>query len=465
MENITTFYELLKNRAETYPEKTAVLYDTHAVSYQKLFDDVVKKAMHLSKFNGKQVALYGPSSYRWIVNLFGIILSGKNAVLVDFFLPPDMKVKVLNKVGVDYILSSTNQYILADSTASIIPSAEKDDVDGADYEPTVTEGNILLFTATKNECDKAVVLAPSHMLQAVREVGKHCNCNQDDLVLSQISLHHIFGLVYSLLWPLYNGACVCIGRGIRHIDADTYYYHVTIITVTPAMADYLKRVKAFNKDLRSIIIGGAPCPFGLLEYLKDCDYDVHAVYGMTECTGCIGINNGLDGSYEVFADTEVTIGEDHEIIVKGPCVMGGYYNDQKTNDRVLRDGAFHTGDYGYLNENGNLVITSRNHGILLLSTGEKICRTMIMQELNHLNGIADSYVTVFQNRLSALLVPVIKSRNADSFKKLIDSYNERKGYRWEVQRLAVTADAIPKNEDGSVDEEAVNNMLENGIQI
>lgn len=256
---------MLKNNAEKYPNKEAIIYDTMTISYSKLFEDVCKKALHLKKFTGNRIALYGPSSYRWIVNMFGIILAGKDVMLVDFFLPQNTRNDILKKVGVDYVLTSTNQYILADSNAIMIPDAEKDDVEGFVYdEDSAVEGNILMLTAVPQECDKAVVLTVSNIFNTINEINEFCLCEENDKVLAQIALHHIFGYIYSLIWPLHNGACVCIGRGLRHIDADTYYYNPTILPGSPSMIDYLKRIKAFNNDLRTVIIGGASCPFRLL---------------------------------------------------------------------------------------------------------------------------------------------------------------------------------------------------------
>ena len=122
------------------------------VTYQKLFEDSYKKALHLMRFEGSRIAIYGPASYRWIVNMFGTILAGKDVMLVDFFLPQNTRNDILKKVGVDYILSSTNQYILADNEAIIITDAEKDEVDGLIYnEENVKEGNILMLTAVPQE--------------------------------------------------------------------------------------------------------------------------------------------------------------------------------------------------------------------------------------------------------------------------------------------------------------------------
>lgn len=459
MDKITSFYQLLEENAKSHPDKTAVLYDTFAASYRDLFRDACHKAIHLQRFPGKRIAIYGPASYRWIVNMLGIILAGKDAVLVDFFLPQDMRKKLLKKIGIDYILSSTNQYILADEDAIIIANADKDDVDGLTYQRGMTEGNILLFTATPDDSDKAVVLTPDNLLNTVNAISSHCPCDESDKVLSQIPLHHIFGLAYSLLWPLTCGACVCVGRGLRHIDADTYYYHPTILPGTPSMMEYLKKLKAFNKELKRVLIGGASCPFRLFEYLRDQDLCVYSVYGMTESSGCIAVNKDMDGSYEIYAGTNVELAHDGEILVSGPCVMEGYDKDDKTSSAVLKDGVLHTGDYGRFNRHGRLVLVKRNPGILLLPTGEKISRKVTNQEITDLDGIAESYLTVYNDKLTAVIVPIEKRSNPDRFKRQIDRYNKRVGYRWEIQRVVVTDKPLPRISEDEIDEDAIEAIL------
>ena len=154
MHKITSFYKLLTDNAEKYKDKTAILYDTYDVSYSQFMEDAIKKALHLKQYEGKRIALCGPASYRWIVNLFGIVMAGKDAILVDFFLPHNERSRMLKNIKTDYILSSTNQYILADEHAIIISGAEDDngfDID--DYDKDTIEGNILLFTATASESD------------------------------------------------------------------------------------------------------------------------------------------------------------------------------------------------------------------------------------------------------------------------------------------------------------------------
>ena len=457
MTDKNTFYNMLKSNAESQPDAVAVVYDTMKVTYAKLFDDVTKKALHFQKFEGKRIAIFGPASYRWIVNMFGTIVAGKELALVDFFLPHDSRVDLLKKTEVNYTLTSTNQYILSDENSIIISSAEKDNVDGLIYDENTQEGDIIMFTATANECDKPVVLSVDNILNAVMAINSRVECTSDDIVLAQIPLHNEFGFIYSLIWP--NGAMVCIGRGLRHVDADTYYYNPTILIGTPSMIDYQRAISGFNKELNTIIIGGASCPFRLFENLCDSDLKVYNIYGMTETSGCVGVNELYDGSYTLFDNNAVSIADDGEIIVSGPCVMKGYYNDVESTENVLKDGVYHTGDYGRINNVGRLVLLQRNPDIILLPTGEKISRVRTNEQITAINGVAEGFITFYNNRLTAVIVPIDKSASEDIFKRRIDKYNEKKGYRWEIQKIVLRKEPLPRNSDGTVDEEAVCELI------
>lgn len=461
MQKYTSFYNFLKTAAEKYGDKTAVLYDTFEASYRKLFEDSVKKALHFERFDGDRIAVYGPASYRWIVNLFGTVLAGKDAAVVDFFIPHDVRFKMIEKINVDYVLCSTNQYILSDNKGIIIDGAENDNVEELEYNPEgKKEGRILFFTATSQECDKAVVLTAQNILGAVFNISSRCRCGEKDRVLAQIELSNTFGLVFSLMWPLANGACVCVGRGLRHIDSDTYYYNPTILPANPSVAEYLKKIKGFNSELKSIIIGEAPCPYHLYEALRDRDINVCTVYGSAESTGCIAINYAEDGSYEPFEDGTVSLSEDGEILLSGSCVMEGYDNDKTATDEKLKGGFLHTGDYGRLNSTGRIVITHRNPDIILLPTGAQVCRNVINDEITSISGIAESCIIYYEDKLTAVITPIDKAARPDRFKRRIDKYNDEKGYRWEIQRVVISASKLPRNYDGSVDISAVETLID-----
>ena len=167
---------------------------------------------------------------------------------------------------------------------------------------------------------------------------------------------------------------------------------------------------------------------------------------MTETSGYIGINELSDGSYTLFDANAVSIAEDGEILVGGPCVMKEYYNDSEATAAVLKDGVYHTGDYGRINSAGRLVLIRRNDDIILLPTGEKISRVRTNEQITAINGVAEGFITFYNNRLTAVIVPIDKSASEDIFKRRIDKYNEKKGYRWEIQKIVLRKEALPRKE-------------------
>ena len=169
----------------------------------------------------------------------------------------------------------------------------------------------------------------------------------------------------------------------------------------------------------------------------------------------VGVNELYDGSYTLFDNNAVSIADDGEIIVSGPCVMKGYYNDMESTENVLKDGMYHTGDYGRINNAGRLVLLQRNPDIILLPTGEKISRVRTNEQITAINGVAEGFIIFYNNRLTAVIVPIDKSATEDIFKRRIDKYNEKKGYRWEIQKIVLRKEPLPRKSDGTVDEEAV----------
>ncbi len=128
-------------------------------------------------------------------------------------------------------------------------------------------------------------------------------------------------------------------------------------------------------------------------------------------------------------------------------------------ENVLKDGVYHTGDYGRINNVGRLVLLQRNPDIILLPTGEKISRVRTNEQITAINGVAEGFYNVCNNRLTAVIVPIDKSGSEDIFKRRIDKYNEKKGYRWEIQKIVLRKEPLPRNSDGTVDEEAVCELI------
>lgn len=141
---------------------------------------------------------------------------------------------------------------------------------------------------------------------------------------------------------------------------------------------------AVGGNVKTIISGGAALQARLARIFNAAGMPVMEGYGLTETSPVISVNEiaypymkfGTVGP--VVKNVEVKIAEDGEILMKGPSLMLGYYKDpEKTAEAIDKDGWFHTGDIGELDELNILKITDRKKEIFKLSTGKYIAPQII----------------------------------------------------------------------------------------
>ena len=145
-----------------------------------------------------------------------------------------------------------------------------------------------------------------------------------------------------------------------------------------AVADriFFTKVRArFGGRLKVAASGAAPLSKDLGEFYEAIGMPIVEGYGLTE--GGVVSLNPLDGPRpgsigRPLAGVEITFSEDHEILVKSPCLFQGYLNDSVTTAEVLRDGLLHTGDLGHRDKDGYVFITGRKKELIVSSTGKKV---------------------------------------------------------------------------------------------
>jgi long-chain acyl-CoA synthetase len=178
------------------------------------------------------------------------------------------------------------------------------------------------------------------------------------------------------------------------------------------LADHLvfrKIREGLGGRLRFIVCGGAPLQAELVEFFLAAGLEVLEGYGLTEAAPVIAVNRlgrARPGTVGVpFDQAEVRIGEDGEVLLRGPSVMLGYYEDPRATAEVIRDGWLHTGDLGVMEE-GSLRITGRKKDIIVSSGGKNVAPQRI-ERLLEADGCI-SQVVIYGDRrkyLTALVVP------------------------------------------------------------
>ncbi len=145
-----------------------------------------------------------------------------------------------------------------------------------------------------------------------------------------------------------------------------------------ALADRLlfRKVRSrFGGRLRVAASGAAPLSKDLAEFYEAVGMPLIEGYGLTE--GGVAALNPLEapkpGSIgKALPGVEIKTSEDHELVIKSPCLFSSYWGDSATTAEVLRDGWLHTGDLGYIDIDGYVYITGRKKELIVSSTGKKI---------------------------------------------------------------------------------------------
>ncbi|MEP6699947.1 MAG: long-chain fatty acid--CoA ligase [Bacteroidota bacterium] len=211
--------------------------------------------------------------------------------------------------------------------------------------------------------------------------------------------------------------------------------------------------EGMGNELNAVITGGAACQVRLIRIFTAAKIVVMEGYGLTETSPVISVNrydvkNRAFGTVGPLIDgVQVKIAEDGEILCKGPNVMMGYYKRPDLTTQEIKDGWYHTGDIGVLNEKNFLKITDRKKELFKTSGGKYVAPLPIENKLKESPYIEQVMLVGAERKfVSALIVPsfpnlrdwarknnMAESSNEelirnpgviDLFKELVESFNK-----------------------------------------
>jgi long-chain acyl-CoA synthetase len=167
--------------------------------------------------------------------------------------------------------------------------------------------------------------------------------------------------------------------------------------------------------IRTFVSGSAPLAAEFAEFFWSVNLPVYQGYGLTETSPIVAANlpiaNKIGTVGRPIPHVEVRIAEDGEILVKGPCVMQGYYRKpDQTREVFTADGWLCTGDIGRLDEDGYLIITDRKKELLKTAGGKYIAPAPIENLLKTSRFVANAMVVGDKRKfVSVLIVPNFSS--------------------------------------------------------
>lgn len=442
----TSFEEMLTRNLHDYADKPAFRYEKDGscvtVTHAEFFADVTNRKKYFLDLPLGTVGLYRAYTYEWIRDMFASVLAGRQTVLID----PSVEGALLQKIA---LYADIANFVTDDTTADEVAALQLSPV----RVPTAQgEGNLLFFTSGTTGASKAVVLTSKSLCASAWNGNDKLTCRPDDNLLALLPLSHVFGFVCSMMWPMSQGACVSVGRGMRHLHDDCAFFRPTVISVVPSLLAFLLAKQALNPELRVVLVGAGPVDGKILAAATAVGCEVHFGYGLTETSSGVAISTGDDPfAMTVCHDSKITLAEDGEILIYCPeCMMQGYYKMPEATAAVLKDGVLSTGDLGSFDRDGKLHITGRKKDILVLPNGNKIYLPEWEQELQAAFGGDETAITMKNGVVTAIVVD--KSGNADhaALKSKLDEFNRSKPFDMQVTSLCVTESPLPRTATGKI---------------
>jgi long-chain acyl-CoA synthetase len=245
-----------------------------------------------------------------------------------------------------------------------------------------------------------------------------------------------------LLRSLFAKACSAWQR--RHVGRGRAFDAVWLGLGNRLIFDKIK--ERFGMDLRALICGSAPLAPATQQLFLMLGIQVLQVYGLTETTGictmddpCIPVEPGYVGPS--IDGIEMKVGENEEILVRGPHIFPGYWNRPEETARVLRDGWFHTGDQGEVNVRGNWRIIGRLKNLIILNSGHNIAPEPIEEKIaQHLPGAP--HVVLVGNGHGYLCALIAGAAEPTAIQSGLDAVNLELPHYRQIRNFTVIRDAF-----------------------
>ena len=378
--------------------------------------------------------------------------------------------------------------------ASVAALAEREPDDFEPASRSRSDPRALLFTSGTTGDPKAVELTAGNLLASATASAFRLGVTPDDRWLLCLSMYHMGGLSVVLRSALY-GTTVVLQEGFEAgaaADAVAEYEATGVSLVPTMLRRMLDAREEWADSLRFVLLGGAPATDDLLARCADRDVPVHPTYGMTETASqiatarpreafeydgtvgrpllwtdvtVVGESDGGDGEDADGDDAgenpdPLPAGEVGELVVSGPTVTPGYYGDPEATDAAFGEYGLHTGDVGYRDESGRIWVLNRRSD-RIVTGGENVHPGAVVEALRDHPDVREAAVVGLDDdewgeRVAALVVP---DAGADLSVADVDAHCEGRLAGFERPRTVAFADELPRTASGTVEREAVREML------
>jgi len=497
MEPLSRF--LVRNASE-FADRAAVIDGSTVLSHRTLLERVAALGEVLRRWKGRVLTAL-PNGHAVVVAHYAALVAGLQSLIVDACAPADDLVHATSAFSPEIVLTSQDQigrlvHIL-DGLASVqqivlLPSAEAPSLCATRHPVRIVSwadsGSaelidlaemdvpaLVLCTSGTTGAPKYVSLTQRNVLAAARNINEFMQTAMGAVEVTPLPLHRSFGLGRARCLSLAGGTLVISPpRGDRAL-ALLARHRATGFSSVPAffrmmIRTFGKRLAKYLAPLEYIEIGSAPMDRAdklfLLEVAPRARICMH--YGLTEASRSAFIEfrserTKLDTvgrpaphvAVRVVAENghPCTPGETGEIIVRGDHVCAQYWKNPELTKSRLRDGWFHTNDYGSVDADGYIRLSGRMDDLMNVG-GIKVSPEKIEGVVRAIPGVADCAAVAAKDPRGIYgdvpLLYVVREEQARLSTAAVKSYCVAHLVAEEVPHEVIFIDAIPRTDAGKV---------------
>lgn len=283
------------------------------------------------------------------------------------------------------------------------------------------EFKVLIFSSGTTSEAKGIMICNRNLAENINAVSAYVKLYPTDRFFSVLPMHHCYESTIGFLLPLACGSSIAVCEGLKHIVPNLKETHPTALLAVPLLIESVYKkinatIKKNKKDklvnsmihvtnalsavnidikrkvfkeiydnlggnLRFIVSAAAPIDPKVGKWLTDIGIKFLQGYGLTETAPIAALTPEFNPSVgsvgkpvicaEIKIDNPNEDGEG-EILIKSTTLMLGYYENEEATKEAIQDNWFHSGDLGYINEEGFIYITGRSKNVIVTQNGKNI---------------------------------------------------------------------------------------------
>ncbi len=504
-------------------EKTALVNKDGRISYSSLLSHISYYSSLFEKNKTTKVAIYAENRVEWVYAFFAAWKNNSVVVPIDYLAPAEDVAYILNdcKPEVVFCTNETKDALkkaagMNDYEITILQLDEQEynvnDYKAEALKPAdVNKTAVIIYTSGTTGSPKGVMLSYDNLIANIESVSKHIKIfTEDRNVMVLLPLHHIFPLVGSLIAPLAVGGTAVLSPSMASEDimATLKDNKIAIIIGVPRLYAAIRKgimdkinkksaakilfklagkinSRTFSKKIFNevhqkfggyveyMVCGGAKLDEAMAADFKTLGFEMLEGFGMTEAAPMITFTR--PGRWKIGSAGEPVPGLqvkelNGEIVAKGRNIMQGYYNRPEETSEVLTDGWLHTGDLGFLDDEGFIHITGRSKEIIVLSNGKNINPEEIENKISGMSEFVSEIGVFMQNdSLHAAIFPDFRKLQSSGILNLeekfrweiIDKYNRSAASYKKIKKFFLLKDELPKTRLGKIQRFKLNTLERN----